>query len=226
MPGRVVVHWAVLGGEEPLRAAAAAALGRAPDGVRVARCCRRCGSPAHGPPRVAGAPRLQVSVSHAGGWVAVALALDSPLGVDAEDVAGPGARVGPAGVLRVAAAPGEHGWAAGPDDDGTGALVRALTLWTRKEAVLKATGGAGVVRPRAFRVSAPGAPPRLVSWPGDPTLPRRLRLRALSAPPGHVASLAVAGPVGDVVQVLPGGAADERAGPQTDGLGPGREQHA
>lgn len=58
------------------------ALEREPDTIEVDRTCAACGA-GHGRPRVRGA-ELDVSVSHAGAWVVVALGTGCRVGVDAE----------------------------------------------------------------------------------------------------------------------------------------------
>ena len=58
------------------------ALDREPDMIEVDRTCAACGA-SHGRPRVRGA-EVDVSVSHAGAWVVVALGTGCRVGVDAE----------------------------------------------------------------------------------------------------------------------------------------------
>jgi 4'-phosphopantetheinyl transferase len=171
-----------------LRLAAARHLGLPPGDVVVDRACGRCGRP-HGKPRLRNNPLgIEFSVSHAGDRVAVACAVGTPVGLDVERV--------DAGLrfeeLRVALAPDE---AAALGGAGAPAL---LAVWTRKEAVVKALGQGFAVPPGSFAVSLPGDPPRLVSWPRDPDLPRRVWLVDLPAGPGHVACLAAVGRIGQV----------------------------
>ena len=119
-----------------------------PAALEVSATCRRCGGP-HGVPRVAGHPDLHLSLSHAGNRVALAVA-DAPVGIDVETTA---ATTFP-GFAAVALADGERAWTD---------LERAV-LWTRKEAVLKATGHGLVVPPTALTVSAANQPPALLGW--------------------------------------------------------------
>jgi 4'-phosphopantetheinyl transferase len=109
-----------------LRLAVADRLGR-PAGID--RACRTCGKP-HGKPAVVGAPGLEVSVSHSGDWIAVAITELGPVGVDVEevkpstDLSSMFSYVFSPAELDALQDPGEHFYQA----------------WTRKESVLKATG--------------------------------------------------------------------------------------
>jgi 4'-phosphopantetheinyl transferase len=166
-----------------VRAVLSSALGCPPAAVPVDRRCATCGQPGHGKPRVAG-DGPEFSLSHAGDGVLLAVHPTAPVGVDLE-VAGRNVdQIGP-----MVAGPGElHVF--GP------ALVHR---WVRKEAVLKATGDGLAVGMSRFAVSEPAAPPRLLTWPGDPGLPARMTLHDLSCEPGYLAALAVLGPAGEVV---------------------------
>lgn len=62
--------------------------------------------------------------------------------------------------------------------------------WVRTEAVLKATGHGLEVDPSLVGVSAPGDPPRLLSWQGPGRRPR-LRIVDLDPCDGYVGALAV-----------------------------------
>ena len=73
-------------GAAMLRSAAGSELGIRPQDVTVDRACDACGG-WHGRPVVPGT-RLALSVSHGGLLVALALALDGPVGVDVERVDG------------------------------------------------------------------------------------------------------------------------------------------
>ncbi|WP_018655805.1 4'-phosphopantetheinyl transferase family protein [Actinomadura flavalba] len=156
------------------RLALARRLALPPERVPLTRACPDCDAP-HGPPRIAGGPFL--SVSHSGDRVAVAISGHGPVGVDVEEAAG---RIGD-DVAAHLLAPGES--ATGED--------ALLAYWTRKEALLKATGE-GLREPMThLRVSAPDAPPALLDWTGRPGLAARFTLRTLDPGPGHAACLAL-----------------------------------
>ena len=165
-------------------------LGVAPADVPVDRSCASCGGP-HGPVRSPGS-RLRVSVSHAGSAVVLAAALDTPVGVDVEDLGGlDDARTLAGDCLT----PAERLAMAGLDDD---AFRRAFAEhWVAKEAVLKATGD-GLRLPMAgLELAGDGPSYGLVAWDQRPDLVGHVRLAALAAAPsGHVACLAVLGGTG------------------------------
>jgi 4'-phosphopantetheinyl transferase len=166
-----------------IRLAVGAHLGVAPAEVAVDRRCGDCDRP-HGKPAVAGGPQL--SISHSGGQVALALALRHPVGVDVE-------RGSPTTDYRQLAptvlAPAELAWLGSVDD---AALPQAfLRYWTRKEAVVKATGAGLRTALDTVVVSAPDAPPEVLEHPGG----GEFQLFDLKhAAPGHLAALAVLGP--------------------------------
>jgi 4'-phosphopantetheinyl transferase len=169
-----------------LRLALARYLGRPPAAVPLSRTCPRCGAP-HGKPSLADGALIEVSVSHAGERVAVAVA-GAPVGVDLEPVA-PGLEVD--ALAELSLAPAEASALRGLEG---GERARAfLVYWTRKEAALKAAGAGLAVPLPSVRVSAPGQAPELLSWP--PELPDRatLTLRDLPLDRRYVASLAVLG---------------------------------
>jgi 4'-phosphopantetheinyl transferase len=66
-----------------------------------------------------------------------------------------------------------------------------LAYWTRKEAVVKATGEGLRVPLTDLHVSAPDQSPRLLAWYGRPELTGRLQLHALNPGPGYAACLAL-----------------------------------
>lgn len=101
--------------------------------VRLDRTCSECGKP-HGKVRVGGVAGIELSVTHSGDLVGVAVG-DRAVGLDVERV-DPGLDVD--AVARVALTAAEMRELEGYDGI---AKVRAFaTYWTRKEAVVKATG--------------------------------------------------------------------------------------
>lgn len=99
----------------------------------------------------------QLSVSHSGEWVVVAFTKSAPVGIDVEQM-NPNVDVMKMaeGVLtdieiaQVMKLPNEQ------------KIEGFLTYWTRKEAVLKATGEGLMIPPVHITVSAPNDPPNLL----------------------------------------------------------------
>jgi 4'-phosphopantetheinyl transferase len=67
------------------------------------------------------------------------------------------------------------------------------TYWTRKEAVVKATGEGLMASLDALVVSPPDQPPRIIRWDGRAAQARRLWLHPLQPRAGYVAALAAVG---------------------------------
>ncbi|MCD0448235.1 4'-phosphopantetheinyl transferase superfamily protein [Actinocorallia sp. API 0066] len=145
-----------------LRAVAAEHLGCAPGAVPLDRRCAGCGGP-HGKPRVVGAPWLGLSLSHDGPRAVCAVARDLALGVDLESGDG-SARL----ARRILSADEAASYRRCPPARRPEA-IRAY--WTRKEAVLKATGDGLRTPMRALTVSAPDRDPELLAWHGRSPLP-------------------------------------------------------
>ena len=114
-------------------------LALAPRDVPLDRTCQDCGRP-HGPPRLRDGPLF--SISHSGERVVLAVA-DVPVGVDVEKL---DRRLDPTRLAKRMLLPEERARIATPDD--------FLRTWTRKEALVKATGEGVFVLPRA---DPPGA---------------------------------------------------------------------
>ncbi|MEV6683050.1 4'-phosphopantetheinyl transferase superfamily protein [Streptomyces erythrochromogenes] len=165
------------------RTVAAAQLGTPAATLSLAAVCKRCGGP-HGKPQPP--LPLRLSWSHSGDRVVVALSLGTEIGVDVERIA----PFAPETAGRVLCAPERTVLAALPAVRRPEGFAR---YWTRKEALLKATGDGLTVPPELLHVTAPDAPPRLLSWSGPerPRLP--LHLYDLDAGPGHLATLAAFG---------------------------------
>ncbi|WP_309232110.1 4'-phosphopantetheinyl transferase family protein [Micromonospora tarensis] len=178
-----------LTGRALLRVALGRHLGLDPAAVPLRTSCPGCGGP-HGRPRLVLPDRAdealpEVSVSHSGARVVVALALGAPVGVDVQQV---DERLDLAALIPSTLAPAEAtalsrlGEAAGP-----AAFTR---IWTRKEAVLKALG-VGLARPLPqLEVSPPDQPAAVLRWP-DVDVPPRVTLLDVDAGTDHRASLAV-----------------------------------
>jgi 4'-phosphopantetheinyl transferase len=159
------------------KAAVARATGADPAGVTFDRTCTRCGKP-HGKPATHSA---QLSVSHSGDMIAVAVTSVTPVGIDVEQVRAVYDTQALAGyVLSDSELSGR--------EQGEGFFV----TWARKEAVTKATGDGLRVPFREVIVSAPDEPPRLIAWP-YPASPDTVTLLDLDASPGYAAALAVLG---------------------------------
>jgi 4'-phosphopantetheinyl transferase len=135
-----------------LRAAAASRVGADPAGVPVDRGCEHCGGQ-HGRPRLPGTG-LAASITHSGDVVAVALTEGGPVGVDVEAI---GSRAYESLLTRVCTAAERQDVHTARD---------FYTVWTRKEAVLKATG-TGLRTPlTSVTVTPPGQPPGVLELAG------------------------------------------------------------
>ncbi|MEU4294147.1 4'-phosphopantetheinyl transferase superfamily protein [Kribbella sp. NPDC026596] len=131
--------------------------------VRLDRTCPDCGKP-HGKVRADG---VELSVTHSGDLVGVAIG-DHPVGLDVEKI-DPGMDVD--GVARMALAPEEVQELR--RYDGIERVRAFTTYWTRKEAVVKATGDG--LRTDLRRVAVPDG----------------IQLQELAVGPDHRAALAV-----------------------------------
>lgn len=152
----------------------------------------------HGKPRPAGpAAGLELSISHSGDRVAVALARGVPVGVDVEEVS---ERRDVAGLAEMVLAPAERAALAALPAERS--ALAFYDYWARKEALLKASGEGIYSGLTAVSVTPPGEPPRVLSWatPGAPPLDR-VRLQGLDAGSGYRAALAVLTPAPVAVAV-------------------------
>ncbi|MEQ7005665.1 4'-phosphopantetheinyl transferase superfamily protein [Actinopolymorpha sp. B17G11] len=166
-------------------------------GVRLDSTCATCGEP-HGKPRLLHEGAPGVSITHAGDRVLVAVSTAGSVGIDVESPGGSGG--GGSGSSSTAGrdvsdlaayvlTPGEraHLWQL-PARRQHAAFLR---YWTRKEALVKATGRGLAHDLRRIEVSAPDQPPRVLSST-DPDHPAEVfALADLCLPEGYVASVAV-----------------------------------
>ena len=142
--------------------------------VRLDRTCPDCGKP-HGRVRAEG---VELSVTHSGDLVGVAIG-DHPVGLDVEKI-NPDLDID--GVARMSLSPEELNEL--ERYDGIDKARRFTQYWTRKEAVVKATGD-------GLRTDL-----RTV------TLPAGIHLSELSVDPGYAAALAVVTAAPPAVQVF------------------------
>jgi 4'-phosphopantetheinyl transferase len=143
------------------RTALASLAGTGPESIRLHTRCPGCGGP-HGKPQVVGtAAGWEFSISHSGDLVAVAITAGNPVGLDierGEPWTGPGL---PPEYELVLTARERAAVEALPEQQRAQAC---LTYWTRKEAVLKATGE-GLNRPMTdFSLTSVAEPPAVIEW--------------------------------------------------------------
>lgn len=156
-----------------------------PAKVELDRTCQDCGKP-HGKVRVAGDP-LRLSVSHSGDLVLVAFHLGSEIGVDVELV---NPDLDGSALASVVLAPEEaEALAAVPAAERARAFT---TYWTRKEAVLKATGDGMRAELPSLVISPPRSTARVLHWRRFPV--EHIHLQDIDLGAGHVAALADLGP--------------------------------
>jgi 4'-phosphopantetheinyl transferase len=176
-----------------VRVVVGAHAGVPPADLWIDRTCPGCGGQ-HGKPRLAALPDVHFSVSHSAGNVAVAVGLDGPVGVDVEETV-PFDPAELEGLAACTLAPEERAALARLPAAGRPGAFTAY--WTRKEALVKATGdGLGALLDHIV-VSPPSSPPRLLRWDGRD---ESVSLHALHPPEGAVGVLAVLGD--SPVQVL------------------------
>ncbi|OKI71691.1 4'-phosphopantetheinyl transferase family protein [Micromonospora sp. CB01531] len=173
-------------GRVAARLLAARHAGTTPREVVFSSTCRHCAGP-HGRLEVhTGAGVLHVSVSHSAERIVVAIARDTVCGIDIERVALRGGRI-PVSALS----PAERRVLAGlPQPRRLAAFIR---YWSRKEAILKATGDGLVPSPADLTVSAPDAPARLLSWADRPPPHISVHLRDLAVGDDYRGALATLG---------------------------------
>lgn len=178
-----------LTGRVMLRMVVAPELGCEPADVPVDATCPDCGKP-HGRPRVAGTD-LELSVSHSGDRVGLAVVVGIPVGLDVESTARPVSD----NLVAYALSDEERAQLDElPDAERTAGFFR---YWSRKEAVMKATGQGLRIPLRSFTVAPPGETPRLVGAANPELVAVTVVLADLEPGAGYRASVAVlaAGPL-------------------------------
>lgn len=168
-----------------LRSLVADETGVDPRSIEFERRCATCGTTRHGKPHVSGMPGVHVSVSYGEHMAVAALTGLGEVGVDVEDLESADFDRFNSVTLddsEVAQLAGLHGDAL---------LGVRAQLWSRKEAILKATGHGLVVDPSQVIVSAHDAPAELLEWRAEQHLPGPMRVSDLDVDqPGHRAAVA------------------------------------
>jgi 4'-phosphopantetheinyl transferase len=174
-----------------LRAVAGRATGDDPAAIVVDRTCHTCGDP-HGRPRLPGT-RLEASISHSGDIVAVALAEAGPVGVDIEQLSA----ADYSDLTSTVCTTVEQRNLYTVDD--------FYSYWTRKEAVLKATGEGLARRMTSIEVTPPDDPPAIVTMDGATGISSRmidLRIDGYAGAVAVLGSSAVSFAVFDAAEIL------------------------
>ncbi|WP_181771915.1 4'-phosphopantetheinyl transferase family protein [Amycolatopsis pittospori] len=158
-------------------------LGLAVEDVAFDATCDDCGKP-HGRPRVPGAA-LMLSISHSGDLIGVAATAGTPVGLDVETAT----RKADDSLIEYALSPVEQAAVSGLLAEQRATAF--FTYWTRKEAVMKATGKGLKIPLQSITFSGHDEAARLVSS-GDAALdPARTRLVDLKASEGYRAAVAL-----------------------------------
>ena len=164
-----------------LRLVLAAYVGEDPAALRFTTRCRLCGG-SHGKPSLIGAADLDFSLSHSHGAAIVAVGGAAPIGVDIEN------RRGAATVSELSPAILAPGETLGRTSAGATGLLRH---WTRKEALLKATGHGLAIDPSTVRLMpAPDGRWHVRSAPHLDT-PGSWTIIDATPGPDHVAAIAL-----------------------------------
>ncbi|MFC3995947.1 4'-phosphopantetheinyl transferase family protein [Nocardiopsis sediminis] len=143
----------------------------------------------HGKPRPAGtAEGLEISISHSGARVVVALARGVEIGVDVEEVSGSRDIDGLAEYALTD--PERADLAALPEADRAAGF---FGYWARKEALLKSTGDGLSGGLANVAVNAPTEPAEVTAW-NLPDAPEHVWLTDLDAGPAYRAALAALTP--------------------------------
>jgi 4'-phosphopantetheinyl transferase len=173
------------------KALAGRRLGVPPARVVLDSTCPDCGR-THGKPRVvppdghpANRPLPELSISHSGELIAVAVTDGLPVGVDVEQERD----VQVDDLARMTLSPGElSAFAEVPAADRDAAF---FTIWSRKEALLKATGRGLSIPMTKVTVNAWDQPPRILASRSSEVDAAAMRMAHLDAGAGYRAAVAV-----------------------------------
>ncbi|MFD5093297.1 4'-phosphopantetheinyl transferase family protein [Amycolatopsis thailandensis] len=162
---------------------AAERLGLAVEAVKFDATCEDCGKP-HGRPRIPDAP-LMLSISHSGDLIGVAATAGTAVGLDVETAT----RRAEDSLMEYALTPTEQAAISGLSDEQRATAF--FTYWTRKEAVMKATGKGLKIPLQSITFSGYDEEARLVRSSHAALDPARTRLADLKATEGYRAAVAL-----------------------------------
>lgn len=171
------------------KAAVGTALGIDPAAVALDSTCPDCGR-SHGKPRVVAPPGFtgvlpELSISHSGNLVGVAVTAGVPVGLDVEQERD----VEVDGLVRMTLSAAEQStWVAVPEADRDAAF---FTYWSRKEAILKATGRGLSIAMTKVTVTPWDQPPRVLASVASEVDSAGMRMAQLDAGSGYRACVAV-----------------------------------
>ncbi|GAB3498397.1 4'-phosphopantetheinyl transferase family protein [Amycolatopsis cihanbeyliensis] len=168
------------------RTVAGQRLGVEPGSVEFDATCDGCGKP-HGAPRVPGA-QLALSISHSGDRIGVAFTEGAPVGLDVETA---GRKVEDSLIEYALNDTERQSLHALSAEERSAAF---FTFWTRKEALLKATGRGLRLPLRGITLSPAGESARLVSSAESVLTPEHTRMADLDPGEGYRAAVAVLTP--------------------------------
>jgi 4'-phosphopantetheinyl transferase len=184
---RAVDRARFLTGRVVAKAVVAESLGVPAGSVKLDSTCADCGRP-HGKPRVVeplGDPPPEISISHSGDLVGVALTSGLPVGVDVEQERD----VQIDGLIRMTLSPDEtDAFELVPEPDRDAAF---FTIWSRKEALLKATGRGLSIPMTKVTLTPWTEPPSVLASATSEVDPKAFRMAALNAGSGYRACVAV-----------------------------------
>jgi 4'-phosphopantetheinyl transferase len=178
-----------LTGRVVTKAALGAAIGLDPKDVVLDSTCPDCGR-THGKPRIVPPSGYtgqlpDMSISHSGNLVGVAVTPGLPVGIDVEQERD----VEVDGLVRMTLSAAEQtAWSAVPEADRDAAF---FTYWARKEAILKATGRGLSIAMTKVTVTPWDQTPRVLESSASEVDIARLHLAQLDAGAGYRACVAV-----------------------------------
>lgn len=173
-----------LTGRTLIRTVASIRMGVEPEEVVLDSSCFDCGKP-HGKPRVVAEGAPEVSISHSGDRVALAVTKGAPVGVDVEEVRA--AEVDDLANITFSAAEIDT-FRAVPAAERRGAF---FTYWARKEAVLKATGKGMSIVMSKLTLTGYDEPPQVLDSAAPEVDVASVHMADLDAGPSYRACVAV-----------------------------------